>query len=735
MKKLQRSLNLSTVIAISIGGMLGSGIFVLPGLAAAKTGSSVWLAYLLAAVCILPAVLSKSELATAMPSSGGTYVYIERTFGPILGTISGIGLWLSLLLKSSFALVGFGAYLSVLVDVDFGYIKYFSLFFLGLIMILNIYGVKKVGKVQLVIVIFSLLGLFALLFFGLQNVNPDLLEPVFKKGKYGLISTIAFVYISYAGVTKIAAIAGEIKNPSRNIPFAMLLSLLIMGMLYVSIAFMLVGNIPLETLGKDIKPIYSLAFLLGGKYIGYAAAVLGIVTLVSMANSGVLASSRFPFAMSRDKLFPEFMSKIHPKKLTPVVTIVMTCLLMALAILFLDVVKIAKLASAFMVLSFMLVNLCVIVLRETSVQWYAPTYKSPWYPFVQLFGVISGGILLVFLGMMPLLAVFALVLVGIVIYYIYGTKSARTGVLKLYGHRPASYLLYKKKKKKKKRTINQRQIDINEGFLDGEFSSEAGVVVPLLGNENSPEMLAEVGAAINKRTKLLTVDITEVPNQTLLDAVLNDSPRINSLARRFSGLGISRDIDIDFEAVVTHDVSETIYELSDQTHCDWLVMGWDGRAQNGILISNPVGWLIRHINSDFALFKDNGVRHFSRILLALRPGRSDKNFVAVVDRICKFYNASFTLLHIVPEDFSEESVQQMKTGSEILLSNSSSVNDLKIVKSNNSINSIGTISAGYDLLVLGTPEKDNWRNLLFGTGKDKFALNSTCSVLRLTMRE
>ena len=103
---------------LSIGGMLGSGIFVLPGIAAAKTGSSIWLAYLLAAVCILPAALSKSELATAMPSSGGTYVYIERTFGPVFGTVAGIGLWLSLLLKSSFALVGFGAYLTVLVSIS-----------------------------------------------------------------------------------------------------------------------------------------------------------------------------------------------------------------------------------------------------------------------------------------------------------------------------------------------------------------------------------------------------------------------------------------------------------------------------------------------------------------------------------------------------------------------------------------------------------------------------------------
>ena len=131
LKKLERKLTLTTIIAISIGGMLGSGIFVLPGIAAAKTGSSIWLAYLLAAICILPAALSKSELSSAMPTSGGAYVYIERAFGPIMGTISGIGLWLSLLLKSSFALVGFGAYLLVIIDIPIEYIKYISLGFLS----------------------------------------------------------------------------------------------------------------------------------------------------------------------------------------------------------------------------------------------------------------------------------------------------------------------------------------------------------------------------------------------------------------------------------------------------------------------------------------------------------------------------------------------------------------------------------------------------------------------------
>ena len=732
LKKLERSLPLISVIAISIGGMLGSGIFVLPGLAAAKTGSSVWLAYLLAAVCILPAALSKSELATAMPSSGGTYVYIERAFGPIFGTISGIGLWLSLLLKSSFALVGFGAYLSILVNIDINLTKYVAVLFLAIILLLNIFGIKKVGKVQIVIVSISLISLVLIFIFGAPRIDADLLDPFLIDGNIGLVATIAFVYISYAGVTKVAAIAGEIKNPNKNLPRAMILSLLIMTLIYVFVTFVLVGNIPLESLKTDIKPIYTISNLLGGKYIGYIAAVVGVITLISMANSGVLAASRFPFAMSRDKLLPIFMSKVHPKYLTPVVTIIITCIVMALVILFLDVEKIAKLASAFMVIMFVAVNAAVIVLRETSVQWYNPPYRSPLYPFMQIFGIISGVVLLVFLGFIPFIAILTIIALGFIIYFYFGKKTARTGVLRRYGHRPALYLLYNKKNKERKNIEKQR--DIDSQILDGKLASDAGVVVPLLGNENSPEMLIEIGAAINKRAQLQAVNITEVPNQTFLDAFMEDSPKITSLARRISGLARAKNISIDFEAVVTHDVSNTIHALSNQTHCDWLVMGWSGRAHNGILVRNPIGWLVTHIDSDFALFKDNGVRHIGKVLLALRPGRKDKNFIAIADRICQFYGASLTLLHVLPTQTLKDVKDEMRQTSLNLLQKVNTQSEVIILKSDDSINAISKTSAGYDLLILGTPQKDNWISVLVGTGKDKFAEKSACSVLRLTMK-
>jgi amino acid transporter len=736
------------VIAIGLGGMLGTGIFVLPGLAATKIGASLWLAYLVAAICILPAAYSKSELATAMPSSGGAYVFIERAFGPLFGTISGLGLWIALVLKCAFALVGIGAYVLVVLDMDSEAItKSVGLGFLFLVFLLNIVGAKKAGNFQSYAVLVALLVLAALFVLGIQSM--DQATPFFAKlkeetvelaGHKDFIFAVAFVYLSYSGVTKVAAIAEEIKKPDKNLPLGMILSLFIITTIYVLISFVLTANVSLSELAGNYNPIHTLALDLnvssfeisGIHVVGAFIALIAVLTLLSTVNAGVLASSRFPFAMSRDGLLPKFWSQVHKKFLTPINTIAITCVAIALVVLFLDVFEIAKLASAFKVMMFISVNLAVIVLRETSAQWYQPKYKSPLYPWVQMFGIITGFVLLFYLGFTPFLAIVAIFLLGAIIYAFSNKENKRTGVLKKYGHRPALYLFYTKKQQQE---IETKRIGEEDKNLDGSLNTEAGVVVPLLGNEQSAEMLVEIGAAINKKETIQAVNITEVPNQTFLDAFMKDDPKILSLERRISGLSKSKNISVDFEAVVTHELSDTIDQLGSLTNCDWLVMGWNGRAHNGILVRNPIGWLLTNIKSDFALFKDNGVRYINKVLLALRPGRKDKNFLAVAERICAFYGADLTLLHVVSEHTPDHETQAIRKKSLGLVSKIKTNSEVQILKSNNSIETISNQSAGYDLLILGTPQKDNWISVLFGTGKDKFTENSACSVLRLTMKD
>ena len=725
MKKLQRTLSLPGAIAVSIGGML-SGIFVLPGLAVGITGSSVWLAFLVAALCILPAVLSKSELATSMPKSGGTYVYIERAFGPLFGTISGLGLWLSLLLKSAFSLVGLSAYLYVLIEVDSSLTKSIALFSLLLILLLNIFGVKKVEKTQLLIVSISVLSLVGLIFFGFGSFDSALTEPVFSKESSGFISAVAFLYISYAGVTKVAAVAGEIKNPEVNLPKTMLISLFLITVVYVLVAIVLVGNVEASLLVNDIKPIYTLSQTLGGDAFGYAAGIVGVLTLLSMANSGVLASSRFPFAMARDKMLPDFLGSVSAKFMTPVYSIIVTAFIIGLAIIYLDVEKIAKLASAFKVLMFISVNLAVIVLRETNAQWYNPSYKSPFYPYVQVFGVISGVVLLAYLGLLPLLSVLGVFVFGFITFLFYGRKTNRKGVFSSYGI--FSFLF-----RSGKGSVEEYKTDVSSGE-ENVVNKNAEIVVPLLGDETSPETLVEIASSIKDGVKLNAINLIEAPNQTFLEAVNTHSPRSESIKRRILNIRPLNKTSLTYETVSTHNVSNSIENITGQRKCKWLVMGWEGRARSGILIGNPIGWLLRNVNSSFALYKDNGVRSFEKVVLALRPGRQNKAFIEVAENICAFYGAELTLLNIVPSGAPRDSINKVSDSSSKLISKTKCNSSLLVLESDNPLETITEQSANFDLLILGTPEKDNWLNVLFGGGRDKFVHNSVCSVLRLTIK-
>ena len=437
---LERKLGLFSVVIISLSAMIGSGLFVLPALAMLEMGGGthpvggVWLAYLIAALLVLPGAISKSELSTAMPSSGGSYVYVERTFGPLVGTIAGLGLWANFMLKSAFALIGFKAYLWVIEDligIDIN-LETASLALLVIIVAINILGVKRIKKIQTPIVMFSTFYLLSLCAYAVVTQDLDW-NGVTSREAFGswddVASTSAFVFVSYAGVTKIAAVGGEIKNPERNMPYGILLSLLFSCLLYVTVTMVMAAAVdPSEYMhgdhGASEDPVYIFAEAVGGGTVGAIAAVLAIVTMTSMALAGILASSRFPFAMARDKLLPQFLENVHGKYGTPHWAIVGTGIAMGLAIIFLPVHDVAELASGFQIMAFMLINACVIVLRSSSEShaWYHPEWKTPWplYPLIQLFGIFGGGTLLYFMGTKSLIGAIVAIILGTIIFRSYG---------------------------------------------------------------------------------------------------------------------------------------------------------------------------------------------------------------------------------------------------------------------------------------------------------------------------
>lgn len=433
---LKRQLGFWDTFCIASGAMISSGLFVLPGQAFKEAGPAAVLAYALAALMMLPALLSQTELATAMPKSGGSYFFIERSMGALPGVLAGLANWLSLALKSAFAMVGIGAFAQLIwpdakltPDQWEWCIKGVAIFFCLVFMVLNLLSVKVTGRLQ-IFMVFGLLGmLIAFVFSGVGHVeqHPNF-DQFMARGKGNIIATAALVFVSFGGLTKVASIAEEIHHPGRNIPRAMFAAYIVVSLAYVLAVFVTIGTVPQAELASgdqvNLTPLSTAASKFlgnGGMVILSVAAILAFVTT---GNSGILAASRSPMAMSRDGLLPPFFQRISRRFATPHLSIVITSAFMILMIALLSISNLVKVASTMMLILFLLVNVAVLIMRGSRIQNYRPLYRSPLFPWVQLLGVGIYGSLIPILtaklhSPLPLITLGAFVLAGVLWYFIY----------------------------------------------------------------------------------------------------------------------------------------------------------------------------------------------------------------------------------------------------------------------------------------------------------------------------
>ena len=708
MKKLEPHLGLSSVIAISIATMLGSGIFVLPGLASTTTGASLWLAYLLAGICILPATASKSELATAMPTSGGTYVYIERTFGPMVGTTAGLGLWLSLLLKSAFALVGFGAYLSVFTDIS---LQNISIAILLLITLLNIFGVGKVSFILIFVVSVCVISLLGLMGTAIINFDMNASHPFMSHGIDGVLSATALVFVSFTGVTKVAAIAEEVKSPEKNLPRGIFISLMAVTLLYCSVSFVLVQVVPMEHIHNSLRPIYLIGKEVWGELGGAIIAIIAIITTSSMGNAGLLAASRFPFAMSRDRLLPSRFGRLHSQYFTPIYSIIISAVIIGLSIILLDIGKIAKLASAFMLIIYMMEHVAVIVLRETRVQWYRPTYRSPLYPLLQIFGIVTTLYLLFIMGFIIIPSLLSISIPGVLLYLLYSRKrTSRKGVIGIRGKRQDLVV---------NPVVQLETMDLNK---------DAKVMVVLFGKEQSPETLIEMGMALNEQGNLEVAHITELPEQTDLDDILEEPGELRSLKRRVLAMAMEKKKSIVFDPVVSHDITKTIYRFSEQLHCQWLLMEWKGKTSGAFTFHDPVGWLKEHLHCNLGIFRYKGVQYIRKIMVLLKGDQNDGIVTKTADQLAGVYNASVNLIRFVPNNTKPEVRKQIKKELEQWSYICSSETRKGILAGEKIVPAVLEATVEYDLFIFGSSRYSLWRNIV-GTIDSIYMERAACSVL------
>jgi amino acid transporter/mannitol/fructose-specific phosphotransferase system IIA component (Ntr-type) len=416
---LRKSLRLVHVFSIATGAMISSGLFVLPGLAHALAGPAVVVSYLLAGLLAATGLLSMAELTTAMPKAGADYFFVSRSMGLATGTIAGLLTWFSLALKSAFALVGLAAFAQLIIPVD---PRLAGTVLCVFFVLTNMVGVKEAARLQvgLVFVLLALMAVYVTR--GLPAVDFHNLEPFAPGGLRAVFATAGFVFVSYGGLLKVASVAEEVEDPGRVIPRAMILSLVVTGVAYVLIVFVTSGVLSSEVLDGSLTPISDGAAAFMGGPGRTALTLAAILAFLTTANGGIMAASRYLLALGRDGLVPEPVSRIGSRFGTPHVSLVITGGLVVAALL----VKLGVLvqaASVVFMMTYILANLSVIVLRESGVHNYRPTFCAPGYPWLQIVGIV--GILFVVLemGEGSFLTVALLVVVGFCVYWFYGRSG------------------------------------------------------------------------------------------------------------------------------------------------------------------------------------------------------------------------------------------------------------------------------------------------------------------------
>ena len=626
-ERLGRSLGFFPTFAIGTGTMIGAGIFVLPGIAAVTAGPASSLSFLLGGIISMATALSMAELATGMPQAGGSYYFISRTMGSTFGSIIGIGAWLALIFKGSFALVGLAEYLNIFIPLP----VLLMAFIAGIILLyINYRGAESSGALQNKIVI----GLFIILILyigrGLMKVNPENIQPFVPHGYNSVFATTGIIFVSFLGITQLSAISEEVKNPSKNLPRAFIASVGAVTALYVGVMLVITGLIPAESLQEGGESLVQAAAMLAGTPGRIAIIIAGFFATVSTANAAILSSSRFPFAMGRDDLLPDWVVEVHEDYETPYRAIIFTGAVMILLMFLFDVEGLAKLGSTFNVLIFVLINLSAYVLRIREQEWYEPDFRAPFFPLTPLVGAVGSLALLPQLGLVPFIFAAVVIVVGV----IWSKTYARGKAIPEY---------------------NLLDIIEDEEVVITPSEMQMRVMVPVSDPDVERDLL-RMADHIGDET--IGLNVVDVPDQMGLkearerhiEELDEDFQELDETFRDYFG---STEREQRYLIVFDHSISDAILEQSERESADLILMGWQKQKRFGKGMGGITKRVMHQAGSSKAVLRGHYPEDIDLISVAYDGKRNSRYGLQIARRISGKTGVRVRVFHIVSPDASE----------------------------------------------------------------------------------
>ena len=723
-KQLVRTLGLSQILMLGIGGTMGAGVFVLTGHAAGMVGPAVILVFLLAAIQSLPNSLSYAELASSFPVAGGGYAYISKATEGLLPFSVGWVSWFSSMVYAALAAVG-AAY-SLQIFLPFMPVSLTAILLIAIFAANSLRGSEEAGRTQVILagILLGSLALFVIL--GLILPNGFTIAEFYKdsgffihegtlKNMAEIFKTLTLVNVLFVGYEVIATTAEEAKNPGRNIPIAVVGTIFICALVYCAITFVSLGIISAKALGASSTPLSDAAARLG-TWGAPAMGLAGLVATLTSLNTAMVSSARVALALSRDGYLPTFLSRIHPRFKTPMPAILVTSLLVALAAVSGDEIFLGYVSNFGYMFVVFFTNVSVILLRRKMPD-VKRAFRTPWYPVMPILGCIGIIIVEVFTEPHALVVGIGLIGVGLLVYQL--------------------------------RRPTERAVEVAAQTVE---AARHEILVPV-ANPLTAESLIKMAVILDRaqsQSTIVPLSVVRTPRETPLElAQANLDERgygPKALLKRVGDYAHEQGVPVRTLLRATRGISSGILSVAEaRSGVGMILMGWRGQLSTQRVKGSVVKDVVSGAPCDVAVLRDRGVKDIKHVIVPAGDGPHARLALRLAwDIVRTEEEGSLTVLRLLPEKDEidmEIEMDVLRQLTEDVLGEIPPEVALRLKRSSYLADGIleevteTEDEASYDMVIIGASEEWFLRDMLFGSVPDLIADSVPCSVLMVRKHE
>ena len=721
-KELVRTLGLTEIVMLGIGGTMGAGVFVLTGHAAGMVGPAVILVFLLAALQSLPNALSYAELASTFPVAGGGYAYISKATKGVLPFTVGWVSWFSSLVYSALAAVG--ASYSLKLFLPFLPTAPTALVLILVFTVNSVRGSEEAGRTQVILAGVLLASLAAFVMAGFVFEGGFTWAEFYRDSGFfiheGLLTnmaeifkTLTLVNVLFVGYEVIATTAEEAKNPGRNIPIATVGTIFICAIVYCAITFTALGIVSAKKLGLSSTPLSDAAARLG-LWGAPAMGLAGLIATITSLNTAMISAARVALALSRDGYLPAALSRIHPRLKTPVPAILITGGFIGMAALSGDEVFLGYVSNFGYMFVVFFTNVSLILLRRKYPDQKRP-FRTPWYPVLPILGCIGIIVVEVFTAHNALYVGLGLIGIGLVVYQL---------------RRPV-----------------ERAVRVTAQTVE---ASRREMLVPV-ANPMTAESLMKMAVILGRAREEMTLaalSVVNVPGATPLELAQEMLERQENgrkaLLRRVASYSHDAGVPVRTLLRASRGISSGILGVAEaRGGVGLILMGWRGQLSTRKVSGSVVKDVVHGAPCDVAVLRDRGLMDVAldRVLVPIGGGPHARLALRLAWDIVKATDGVLTVTRIFPEPEDvcevEMDVLHQLVEDELGEVPEEIVFRLKCRESvaEGILEETAEAQDDYDLIVIGASEEWFLKDLLFGSIPDRVADSASSSVLMVRKYE